>query len=65
MKYYGGEYVITKSDAKNLALKAGIFKLVTGTKMSVHLTLVTSYGVVDNVYSSSIQSFITFEELFT
>lgn len=64
MKYYGGEYVLTESDARDFALKAGVFKLVTGTKMSVHLTLITSYGVADNSYSSSIQSFITFAELF-
>lgn len=65
MKYYGGEYLITESDAKKFALNADVFKLVTGTKMSVHLTLITSYGVADNAYSSSIQSFITLEELFS
>ena len=65
MKYYSGEYLITEADVKDFAVKTGVFRQLSGTKASVHMTLITSYGVVSNKYSSSIQSLLTFDDLFS
>jgi hypothetical protein len=34
------------------------------TKHAIHATLITNYGIVENEYSSELQSVITGEELF-
>ena len=65
MKYYSGEFLITEAVAKDFAVKTGVFRQLSGTKASVHMTLITSYGVVSNKYSSSIQSLLTFDDLFS
>ncbi|MDR3296527.1 MAG: AAA family ATPase [Clostridiales Family XIII bacterium] len=64
MKYASEEYVITKSDDKNLRNKRAAFLAETKTRKAVHLTMVTTYGVVRNEYAGNIQSEITAEDLF-
>ncbi|MDV0444695.1 hypothetical protein MmiAt1_02300 [Methanimicrococcus sp. At1] len=65
MKYSGsGLYVIDKKYSENLGQKKSVFISETGTKKAVHLTMVTTYGISKNMYSSMIQSEIRLDDLF-
>ena len=64
MKYSIGEYAITKRVDEGIRHKVGDLQLVTKTKSSIHVTLVTPYGLKENSYSGSIQAVITGDDLF-
>ena len=64
MKFCHGKFLITKKYDKELAMKQQVFKSVTGTRKSVHLTLVTAEGVERNSYSDNISSEVTLDDLF-
>jgi hypothetical protein len=65
MKFSKDEYTLTKADDKNLRNKRRVFIEETGTKKAVHLTMITSFGLVRNQYSSLIQSEVTSDDLFS
>ncbi len=65
MKYSISEFAVTKAYAENLRNKVSDFTLATKTKKSIHLTLVTTYGLKHNSYSGNIQSVVTAEDLFS
>jgi hypothetical protein len=48
MKFYSDEFSINVEYAKNLRTKKEGLKAVTGTKKMVHITFVTTYGVLEN-----------------
>lgn len=50
MKFAGDEFVIDKKYANELDNKVNIFRSQTGTKKTLFLTLVTTYGVKRNDY---------------
>ena len=64
MKFSMLEYAITKEYDRKLKEKISDFKRITKTKSSVHMTLVTTYGLIDNMYASHVQSVVTAEDLF-
>jgi AAA+ ATPase superfamily predicted ATPase len=64
MKYSKDEYTLTKSDDANLRNKRKAFAQETGTRKAVHLTMITSFGLSKNQYSSLIQSEVTADDLF-
>ena len=64
MKFCHGKFLITKKYDKELAMKQQVFRSVTGTRKSVHLTLVTAEGVERNSYSDNISSEVTLDDLF-
>jgi hypothetical protein len=64
MKFCDSEYVITKNEDAKLRTRKALFKTVTKTRKSVYLTLVTTYGLLGNVYSGNIQNIITMDDLF-
>ena len=64
MKYSTKKFIITKSYDENLRNKRGVFVEETNTKKSVHITMITTYGVKHNEYWSNIQSEITLNDLF-
>lgn len=64
MKYSGSEYTITEKVYRSINQKIHDFTLVTGTKYAIFPTMVTTYGLVQNSYSDSIQSLVTMEDLF-
>ena len=64
MKWSANEYTITKSDSTNLGNKAEVFEYQTGTRASILLTMVTTFGVKHNIYYDSIQSEVTVDQLF-
>lgn len=64
IKYSIGEYSITKQYEQNLRNKIAAFKTGTNTKKAVHLTMITTYGTAQNIYSGIVQSQVTLEQLF-
>ena len=64
MKYSDAEYAITKEEDCRLRSRQSIFKSITHTRKTVHLTFITLYGLRHNAYWSSVQSEIQVDELF-
>lgn len=64
MKWASEEFVIQKKDDSDLRNKLTVFERETGTKKSIHLTMITSYGVKHNMYYDDVQSEVTLEQLF-
>lgn len=64
MKFANTEYVIDKKQDENLRNKKGTFIQETKTRKSVHLTMVTTYGIKQNEYAGSIQSEVKMDDLF-
>ncbi len=64
MKYSGDDFRIDKSYDRELRRKIEVFSSETGTRKTMHLTLVTTYGLQRNEYSGRIQNVITMDDLF-
>lgn len=64
MKFSDAEYAITQQENSKLQSRKEIFKMETGTRKPVHLTMVTTYGVQHNAYWNNVQSEITMEDFF-
>ena len=64
MKFSRTAYEITKSDYENLTNKLERFVQQTGTRKSVMLTMITSFGVKPGKYSGTVQRQITLEQLY-
>ena len=64
MKYFAGLYAIDKAADADFEQKLETFRAVTKTEKAVHLTLVTSRGLVRNAYANSVQSEVTLDDLF-
>ncbi|MBR0092649.1 MAG: ATP-binding protein [Lachnospiraceae bacterium] len=64
MKYSQKEYAISKSDHHSILAKINDFQLATGTKASIHVTLVTSTGLKANSYSNIVQKLVVGSDLF-
>jgi AAA+ ATPase superfamily predicted ATPase len=63
MKYTGGLFMVDKDDDLTLRNKAAAFSRETKTKSALHLTLVTTYGLKQNSYSSIFQSVVAMTDL--
>ena len=64
MKFWRGEFSIGDIYAKKLRDRMQLFKDETGTKKSVHLTFVTTYGIRRNENAGMVQSEVTLDDLF-
>jgi hypothetical protein len=64
MKFSRKEFLITKEYDRKLQNKIGTFVEETNTKKSVHLTMITTYGVKHNEYWNNIQSEVILDDLF-
>ncbi len=64
MKYSGDEFRIDKSYDGDLRRKTSVFASETKTKKTLHLTMVTTFGLAPNEYSGRVQNVITMEDLF-
>lgn len=65
IKFSVAPYSITKSYADTLHQKTQIFKTATNTKKSVFLTLISTFGLVENEYATSlVQGRVSMEDLF-
>jgi hypothetical protein len=63
-KYVNKPYVLTEKDAAELERKKDIFLQETGTKKSIHTTMITANGLVHNAYRNNIQAEIILDDLF-
>ena len=64
IKYADSEFSIDKNYDKILRTKKTVFINETMTKKAIHQTMITTFGLVHNEYWNSIQSEITFDDLF-
>lgn len=64
MKFCEDDFTISASYDKTLRNKLSTFMEETNSKSSLHLTLITTYGLKMNEYAGRVQSVITMEELF-
>lgn len=64
MKYSISEFSISKEYDRKLRNKISDFKTLSKTNLAVHLTLITTYGLKQGMYSGRVQSVLTAEDLF-
>ena len=64
MKYSGAPYVIDKAYAMALRTKRAAFQAETGTKKDLHVTMVTTFGVVQGKNDDAVTSQVTMDDLF-
>ncbi len=64
MKFSGGPYTIDKDEDAKLRNRRDALKQTLSAKQSIHLTLVTTFGVAYNKYSGIVQKSITLDDLF-
>ena len=62
MKFLDGEYSVDKADDLALRNRRQAFYASTSTKKAVHLTLITTYGLAENRWSSIFQNVISAED---
>ena len=65
MKYSANVFAIDKTYDRVLGRKVATFAGVTGTRKAIHLTFVSANGLLQNQYSSRIQSEVTLDDLFS
>lgn len=64
MKYSVGAYELKKDYVEWMRERRNLFRDVTGTKKTLRLTLVSSGGIKQNKYTSSIQGKVSLDDLF-
>ena len=64
MKFSLQAFEITPSYMQHLIARRELFRQATGTNKALHLTMVTTYGVVKNAQYGMIQSEVTMNDLF-
>lgn len=63
-KFSMGMFEISKDYAEQLREKIQVFKSATGTRKSVYLTLLTTFGLQKNKHAAMVQNVITIDDLF-
>jgi AAA+ ATPase superfamily predicted ATPase len=64
MKYASEEFVIDKKYDENLRNKRGAFRNENHSRKTIHITMISTYGVKHNEYWGNIQSEVTMDDLF-
>ena len=65
MKFYDDKFTINKKQADELRKKVNLFRKYSGTRKSVFLTAVTTFGVANGMYKTSlIQNEVTMDAFF-
>ena len=64
MKFSGGEYVISKDEESKLRNRIEMLKKTLSTKQTVHLTMITTYGVAYGKHSGIVQKQVVMDDLF-
>lgn len=65
MKFYGSPFSIDKEEESKMLHRVEMLKKTLSTKQTVHLTLVTTFGLVLGKHSGKVQRVVTIDELFT
>ena len=63
MKFSQDDFVISKDYDERLRRKLATLIERTGRKQNVQVTLVTTFGLKQNMYSSRVQRVVTLDEL--
>ncbi|GHT38960.1 ATPase AAA [Bacteroidia bacterium] len=64
MKFANTPYIISKTYEENLRNKIAVFTYESKTRKAIHLTLVTTFGIVKNRHSGMVQNEITLDDFF-
>ena len=64
MKFSQSDFVISKEYDERLRAKLATLTERTGSTRNVQVTLVTTFGLKQNMYSSRVQRVVTMEQLF-
>lgn len=64
MKFSQSEYTIKKDDDENLRNKRARFAETLKRNRAIHITLITPYGIKENMYQYTVQNVITADDLF-
>lgn len=64
MKFSSGEYRMDKEEALKLQNKKRRFAEATQNRKALHLTMISTYGMVHNAYWNDIQKEVTADDLF-
>lgn len=65
IKFYTGEFQIDKAYAKDLQQKMDVFRKQVKPKKTLFLTMITTYGVKENMHSTMVDAHLTMDALFT
>lgn len=65
IKYSEDEFTIDKDYEKKLRSKREVFRTATKTKKTIQVTMITTYGIKQNKYSSMISSQVVMDDLFS
>jgi len=63
-KYSNKPYTLTQNDNNDFQRKKDVFLRETGTKKSIHFTMITASGLIHNAYRNEIQAEIVLDDLF-
>ena len=64
IKFSQGEYLVTKALDEAMRRKRLDYQRASGSKNTIHLTMIAPYGVVQNSYANNLDSVVTGEDLF-
>lgn len=64
IKFYGNDFSVSKDYHKTLINRQELLSKELSPKVNIHNTLITTYGLKDNEYSSDFDSVITLDNLF-
>ena len=64
IKFYSDDFVVTKEYYRTIQRRMEMLRTKISPKMSIYSTLITTYGLKKNEYSSAFIKTITFEDLF-
>ena len=64
IKFSSQEFIIDKDYDLKLRNKIEAFRNSTSTKYGIQLTMITTYGIKENKYSSIVGSQVTLDDLF-
>ncbi len=64
IKYSQDEYLITKATDDAMRRKRSDYQHVTGSKNTIHLTMIAPFGVIQNTYARNLDSVIIGDDLF-
>jgi len=65
MKFYSSSYSIDKEEEAKMLYRVDMLKESLSAKKTIHLTLITTFGLVQGKHSGKVQKVITIDELYT
>lgn len=65
MKFSGSPYSIDQEEEAKMLHRADLLKETLSSRQRVHLTLITTFGLVHGKHSGKVQKLVTGDDLFT